>query len=62
MLESFLVGGAQKLDTSAASAEGAGREPLVYGQSVTDACMEWGVTEGVLAELAGAARSRRTAA
>ena len=58
MLESFLVGGAQKLDTSAAGAGGVG---LVYGQSATDACMEWAVTKDVLAELAGAARSRRTA-
>ena len=53
MLESFLVGGAQKLLPG---------EPLVYGQSVTDACMDWDTTEGVLDELAGAVRARRGAA
>ncbi|MEA5453746.1 3-deoxy-7-phosphoheptulonate synthase [Sinomonas sp. JGH33] len=61
MLESFLVGGAQKLDTEAnARARAAGRDQLVYGQSVTDACMDWDVTVRVLDELAGAARSRRS--
>ncbi|UNK46588.1 3-deoxy-7-phosphoheptulonate synthase [Arthrobacter sulfonylureivorans] len=54
MLESFLVGGAQKMDVSE-NADGAG---LVYGQSVTDACMEWGVTADVLAQLAAAAGHR----
>jgi 3-deoxy-7-phosphoheptulonate synthase len=53
MLESFLVGGAQSLDPRAL-------DRLVYGQSVTDACMDWEVTEQVLAALAGASRSRRT--
>lgn len=37
MLESYLVGGAQKLGPS-----------LVYGQSVTDACLGWMVTQGAL--------------
>ena len=54
MLESFLVGGAQKMDVSG-NADGAG---LVYGQSVTDACMEWDVTADVLAQLAAAAGHR----
>ncbi|HXF02577.1 MAG TPA: hypothetical protein VN601_06260, partial [Arthrobacter sp.] len=54
MLESFLVGGAQKMDVSE-NADGAG---LVYGQSVTDACMEWDVTADVLAQLAAAAGHR----
>ena len=58
MLESFLVGGAQPLDTEAHAAR---RDQLVYGQSVTDACMEWDVTVQVLNELAGAARVRRSA-
>lgn len=49
MLESFLNEGNQ-----APAPAG-----LVYGQSVTDACMSWEVTEGLLAELATAARRRR---
>jgi 3-deoxy-7-phosphoheptulonate synthase len=36
----------------------AGR-PLVYGQSVTDACLGWDDTVPVLAELAAAVRTRR---
>ena len=50
MLESFLVAGAQKLQPG---------ESLVYGQSITDACMSWESTEAVLGELAGAVRDRR---
>jgi 3-deoxy-7-phosphoheptulonate synthase len=49
MLESFLVAGRQ--------------EPapvgLTYGQSVTDACMSWETTQGVLQDLAGAVAARR---
>ncbi|GAB2461773.1 3-deoxy-7-phosphoheptulonate synthase [Xylanimonas ulmi] len=51
MMESFLVGGAQApgpLDT------------LVYGQSVTDKCMDWDTTEGLLRELATSVRARRS--
>ncbi len=59
MLESFLVGGAQNLDVDRVAAGDAG---LVYGQSVTDACMEWDVTAEVLAKLAGASRTRRRGA
>ncbi|MEV8149998.1 3-deoxy-7-phosphoheptulonate synthase [Arthrobacter sp. NPDC080073] len=59
MLESFLVGGAQNLDVERQSA---GEQELVYGQSVTDACMEWDVTVSVLNQLAASARKRRTAA
>ncbi|NVM99773.1 3-deoxy-7-phosphoheptulonate synthase [Arthrobacter sp. SDTb3-6] len=59
MLESFLVGGAQKLDTGEVAA---GTARLSYGQSVTDACMEWDVTADVLAKLAGASHARRTRA
>ena len=75
MLESFLVGGAQNLEvnagvTAAGKAEGktgdkdgaAGRDELVYGQSVTDACMDWDVTASVLGQLAASARTRRTRA
>lgn len=57
MLESFLVGGAQNLDVAE---HAAGTDDLVYGQSVTDACMDWDVTASVLAQLAASARVRRT--
>ncbi len=50
MLESNLVAGAQKLVPG---------EPLVYGQSITDACMGWDETSELLAELAKAVRSGR---
>ena len=53
MLESNLVGGAQKLDVAA------GRTRLVYGQSVTDACMDWDATTAALAQLAEGVRRRR---
>ena len=52
MLESFLIEGRQDLDTSV---------PLTYGQSITDACMSWDTTVGVLDDLAGAVRVRRAA-
>jgi 3-deoxy-7-phosphoheptulonate synthase len=52
MLESFLVEGRQDL--------GRGM-PLTYGQSITDACMSWETTVGVLDELAAAVRARRAA-
>ena len=52
MLESFLVAGRQDLDTG---------RPLTYGQSITDACVDWDTTVGVLDELAAAVRSRREA-
>src|SRR5690554_69456 len=50
MLESFLVAGAQAPAPSG----------LVYGQSVTDKCMDWGTTAELLDELAAAVRARRT--
>jgi 3-deoxy-7-phosphoheptulonate synthase len=50
MLESNLVAGAQKLVPG---------EPLVHGQSITDACIDWGQTYPLLKELAAAARARR---
>ena len=50
MLESFLVPGRQDLGGS-----------LTYGQSVTDACMGWEPTVGVLDRLATASAKRRTA-
>ncbi|MBD7995662.1 3-deoxy-7-phosphoheptulonate synthase [Arthrobacter sp. Sa2CUA1] len=53
MLESFLVGGAQAHDSASPG-------PLTYGQSITDACMDWDTSAGILAVLAGAARRRRS--
>ena len=53
MLESFLIAGCQELRVDV---------PLVYGQSITDACIDWDATVGVLEGLAEAVRSRRTAA
>jgi 3-deoxy-7-phosphoheptulonate synthase len=50
MLESNLVAGAQKLIPG---------EPLVYGQSITDACMGWDETLELLGGLARAVRSGR---
>jgi 3-deoxy-7-phosphoheptulonate synthase len=50
MIESNLVAGAQKLVPG---------QPLVYGQSITDACIDWPETHTLLAELATAARKRR---
>ena len=51
MLESHLVGGNQSLDT----------KPLVYGRSITDACLAWEKTLPVLDGLAAAVRERRQA-
>ncbi|HUG38006.1 MAG TPA: 3-deoxy-7-phosphoheptulonate synthase [Candidatus Limnocylindrales bacterium] len=53
MMESFLVEGRQELR------EGV---PPRYGQSITDACMNWDTTVPVLHELAAAVRARRGAA
>jgi 3-deoxy-7-phosphoheptulonate synthase len=50
MLESFLVEGRQDLTAP---------EALVYGQSITDACIGWDTTTEVLRELAGSVRKRR---
>jgi 3-deoxy-7-phosphoheptulonate synthase len=53
MLESNLVAGAQKL------APDQSLDKLVYGQSITDACIDWDETHKLLAELATAVRTRR---
>ena len=52
MIESFIAEGRQEL-----------RDPkqLVYGQSVTDACLGWEATVPVLRDLAAAVRTCRTA-
>jgi 3-deoxy-7-phosphoheptulonate synthase len=52
MMESFLVAGRQDLESG---------EPLVYGQSITDACMDWDSTVLTLDRLAAAVRKRRDA-
>ena len=53
MLESFLVSGRQELGSGAS---------LAYGQSITDACMDWETTVQVLDRLASAVRARRDGA
>lgn len=50
MIESNLVAGTQKLVPG---------EPLVYGQSITDACIDWKETQTLFGELASAVRERR---
>ena len=52
LMESFLVEGRQDLIDPAR---------LVYGQSITDACLSWEMTVPVLQELAAAVRARRAA-
>ena len=51
MLESFLVEGRQDVRPGT---------PLVYGQSITDACMSWERSVEVLDALAAATRARRS--
>lgn len=53
MLESFLVGGRQELILGRSS-------ELTYGQSVTDACLDWVDTVAALHELAAGVSKRRT--
>jgi 3-deoxy-7-phosphoheptulonate synthase len=50
MMESFLVEGRQDLDSG---------EPLTYGQSITDPCIDWNETVSSLDRLAAAVRARR---
>lgn len=59
MLESFLVEGRQDLPQTAAGV--IDRSRLVYGQSITDACIGWDTTAELLRELAAAVRARRGA-
>jgi 3-deoxy-7-phosphoheptulonate synthase len=51
MLESFIVGGRQ---------DPASDRPLVYGQSITDPCLDWERTIVLLDRLAGAVEARRS--
>jgi 3-deoxy-7-phosphoheptulonate synthase len=50
MIESNLIAGAQKHVPG---------QPLAYGQSITDACIDWSETHQLLTELAAAVRARR---
>lgn len=50
MIESHLVEGRQDAKPG---------QELVYGQSITDACVNWATTEAMLEQLAGAVRMRR---
>jgi 3-deoxy-7-phosphoheptulonate synthase len=50
MLESFLVAGQQTVVPG---------RPLTYGQSITDACLDWDTTARLLREVAAVVRARR---
>ena len=50
MVESHLVGGRQDFTSD---------QPLVYGQSITDGCLGWDETVGLLERLAAGVRGRR---
>ncbi|SOE48851.1 2-keto-3-deoxy-D-arabino-heptulosonate-7-phosphate synthase I alpha [plant metagenome] len=52
MIESHLVGGRQDLVPG---------QPLVYGQSITDGCIDWDASVKVLERLAQAVQGRRSA-
>jgi len=52
MVESHIAGGRQDLVPG---------RPLVYGQSITDACIDWQTSVGVLERLAAAVQARRRA-
>ena len=52
MVESNLVGGRQVMVAG---------QPLNYGQSITDGCIDWATTEAVLDDLAEAVAQRRVA-
>ena len=49
MVESHLVAGRQDLTPG---------QPLVYGQSITDGCIDWATSVGVLERLAAAVEQR----
>ncbi|MBB3351744.1 3-deoxy-7-phosphoheptulonate synthase [Rhizobium lentis] len=53
MIESNLVAGRQDLIPG---------KPLVYGQSITDGCIDWDMSVATLGDLAQSARARRKAA
>jgi 3-deoxy-7-phosphoheptulonate synthase len=49
MIESHLVGGRQDITPG---------QPLAYGQSITDGCLDWETSVAVLEELAAAVTQR----
>jgi 3-deoxy-7-phosphoheptulonate synthase len=51
MIEGHLIGGRQDVKPD---------QPLVYGQSITDACLSWEASLPLLDQLAEAVRKRRT--
>ena len=51
MIESHIVEGRQDVVAN---------QPLTYGQSITDPCINWTDTDMVLEELASASRERRS--
>ena len=51
MIESHLIGGRQDVKPG---------QKLVYGQSITDACLGWEETAGLIQRLAEAAHTRRS--
>jgi len=59
MIESFLIEGRQDLPKTDGAID---RDQLVYGQSITDACVGWETTTTLLRELAAAVRARRAPA
>jgi 3-deoxy-7-phosphoheptulonate synthase len=52
MVESHIAAGRQELVPG---------KPLVYGQSITDGCIDWASSVGVLERLADAVQARRRA-
>lgn len=52
MIESNIKAGTQKVPKE-------GKAGLVYGMSITDACIDWETTETVLEDLAQAVAKRR---
>ncbi|MGB1439745.1 MAG: 3-deoxy-7-phosphoheptulonate synthase, partial [Luminiphilus sp.] len=53
MIESFLEAGRQNVEPG---------QPLTYGQSITDPCIDWPSTEAILNELADCVSRRRSGA
>ena len=54
MIESHIEAGAQKFSPGKDDPE-----QLIYGKSITDACLGWGDTETALEVLSTAVRTRR---
>jgi 3-deoxy-7-phosphoheptulonate synthase len=52
MIESHLVAGRQDVEPG---------KPLIYGQSITDGCIDWETTVSALEQLADAVKARGAA-